>query len=163
MKWSEEAAPEEEMLEIEEESDQPLYQGDSGKLSLDARRVLVQLLAGPSLDGQRHSKLWPILIRDEMAIRSRSQAGATDACLCSDHRGQHLQQVSLTSERMGSGVVVTVLPEMPWAQTASLGCRSGARRSRTTGRRPVRHGRAHQGRRPGRARPSGCWQFDRHA
>ena len=74
MNWSEEAAPEEGMLEIEageQESDQTLYQGDSGKLSLDARRVLVQLLAGPALDGQRHSKLWPILIRDEMAIRSR--------------------------------------------------------------------------------------------
>ncbi len=74
MNWSEEGTPEEEMLEIrvsELESDQPLYQGDSGELSLDARRVLVQLLAGPSLDGQRHSKLWPIMIRDEMAIRSR--------------------------------------------------------------------------------------------
>ena len=55
----------------EHASDQALYQGDSGDLSLDARRVLVQLLAGPSLDGQRHSKLWPILIRDEAAIRSR--------------------------------------------------------------------------------------------
>lgn len=74
MSWSEEGAPEEGMLEIEvseQESDQTLYQGDSGELSLDARRVLVQLLAGPSLDGQRHSKLWPILIRDEAAIRSR--------------------------------------------------------------------------------------------
>ncbi len=78
MNWSEEGAPEEEMLEIEvseQESGktlyQGLYQGDCGELSLDARRVLVQLLAGPSLDGQRHSKLWPILIRDEMAIRSR--------------------------------------------------------------------------------------------
>ena len=74
MNWSEEGVLEEEMLEIEvseQESDQTLYQGDSGELSLDARRVLVQLLAGPSLDGQRHSKLWPILIRDEMAIRSR--------------------------------------------------------------------------------------------
>jgi len=76
---SEESAPEngvseEEMLNIEDNeqtSDQALYQGDSGELSLDARRVLVQLLAGPSLDGQRHSRLWPILIRDEMAIRSR--------------------------------------------------------------------------------------------
>lgn len=57
--------------DTEQESDQALYQGDSGGLSLDARRALVQLLAGPSLDGQRHSKLWPILIRDEMAIRSR--------------------------------------------------------------------------------------------
>ncbi len=83
MNWSdpmsEESTPEneasvEEMLQVkdtEQESDQALYQGDSGELSLDARRVLVQLLAGPSLDGQRHSKLWPILIRDEMAIRSR--------------------------------------------------------------------------------------------
>jgi hypothetical protein len=76
---SEESTPEdevsvEEMLQVkdsEQESNQALYQGDSGELSLDARRVLVQLLAGPSLDGQRHSKLWPILIRDEMAIRSR--------------------------------------------------------------------------------------------
>jgi hypothetical protein len=78
MSWSDdlsnETASEEEMLEVENaerESDQALYQGDSGDLSLDARRVLVQLLAGPSLDGQRHSKLWPILIRDEAPIRSR--------------------------------------------------------------------------------------------
>lgn len=82
MNWSDDLSNEiasgEEMLEVEDaeqESDQALdqglYQGDCGDLSLDARRVLVQLLAGPSLDGQRHSKLWPILIRDEAAIRSR--------------------------------------------------------------------------------------------
>ena len=78
MNWSddlpEDGVSEQEMLKAdnaEQESDQALYQGDSGELSLDARRVLVQLLAGPSLDGQRHSKLWPILIRDEAAIRSR--------------------------------------------------------------------------------------------
>lgn len=73
MSWSDNL-PEDEALEIEgmeQPSDQALYHGDSGELSLDTRRVLVQLLAGPSLDGQRHSKLWPILIRDEMAIRSR--------------------------------------------------------------------------------------------
>ena len=55
----------------EQASGQALYQGDSGDLALDARRVLVQLLAGPALDGRRHSRLWPILIRDEAAIRSR--------------------------------------------------------------------------------------------
>ena len=73
MNWSDNL-PEDEMLETEEagqESARALYQGDSGELSLDARRVLVQLLAGPSLDRQRPSKLWPILIRDEVAIRSR--------------------------------------------------------------------------------------------
>jgi len=40
-------------------------------LPVETRRVLVQLLAGPSLDGRRHSKLWPILVRDEALIRSR--------------------------------------------------------------------------------------------
>lgn len=33
--------------------------------------MLVQLLAGPSVDGRRHSKLWPTLVRDEALIRSR--------------------------------------------------------------------------------------------
>lgn len=32
---------------------------------------MAQLLAGPSLDGRRHPKLWPALIRDEQIIRSR--------------------------------------------------------------------------------------------
>lgn len=73
MKWSENM-PEDQPLETggqEQDSGHALYMGDSGELSLDARRVLVQLLAGPSLDGRRHSKLWPILIRDEGFIRSR--------------------------------------------------------------------------------------------
>ena len=73
MNWSEHS-PVDEMLEAEDtkqELDQTLYHGDSGELSLESRRVLVQLLAGPSLDGQRHSKLWPFLIRDEAAIRGR--------------------------------------------------------------------------------------------
>jgi len=56
---------------IEPESEQGLYRGDSGELSLDSRRVLVQLLAGPSLDAERHPRLWPAMIRDEPVIRSR--------------------------------------------------------------------------------------------
>jgi hypothetical protein len=56
---------------VEQESDQGLYRGDSGELSFDSRRALVQLLAGPSLDAERHPKLWPVLIRDEPVIRSR--------------------------------------------------------------------------------------------
>jgi len=48
-----------------------LFSGDSGTLALDTRRVLVQLLVGPALDGQRHSRLWPILVRDEALIRQR--------------------------------------------------------------------------------------------
>jgi hypothetical protein len=48
-----------------------LFIGDSGELSLDTRRVLVQLLSGPSLDGRRHAKLWPVLVRDELLVRKR--------------------------------------------------------------------------------------------
>ena len=54
-----------------QESATHLFRGDSGELTLDTRRALVQLLAGPSLDGLRHPKLWPILVRDEAVIRRR--------------------------------------------------------------------------------------------
>ncbi len=48
-----------------------LYPDDHGLLPADTRRVMVQLLAGPFVDGRRHSKLWPVLMRDEAVIRSR--------------------------------------------------------------------------------------------
>lgn len=48
-----------------------LYPGDTGKLPEDARRVLIQMLSGPSIDSKRHSKLWPALLRNQNIIRSR--------------------------------------------------------------------------------------------
>jgi hypothetical protein len=48
-----------------------LFADDSGELPQETRRVLVQLLAGPSMDGRRHPKLWPVLVRDEALIRRR--------------------------------------------------------------------------------------------
>lgn len=48
-----------------------LYPGDTGQLPEEARRVLVQLLAGPSLDAKRHGRLWPALRRHEAIVRSR--------------------------------------------------------------------------------------------
>jgi len=48
-----------------------LFAGDTGELPLETRRVLAQLLAGPSLDGRRHSKLWSALLRDEVIVRRR--------------------------------------------------------------------------------------------
>ncbi len=48
-----------------------LFANDTGELPLDTRRVLVQLLSGPSLDGRRHQKLWPVLLRDEAVVRRR--------------------------------------------------------------------------------------------
>ncbi|MBB5737717.1 MULTISPECIES: DUF4194 domain-containing protein [Xanthomonas] len=46
-----------------------LFLGDTGTLPFDARRALCQLLAGPSIDAQRHGALWPALLRNEAAIR----------------------------------------------------------------------------------------------
>ena len=48
---------------------QPLFVGDTGSLPFVARRALCQLLAGPSIDAQRHGALWPALLRHEAAIR----------------------------------------------------------------------------------------------
>ena len=48
-----------------------LFIGDTGELALDTRRALIHLLIGPSLDGRRHTKLWPVLLRDEAVIRRR--------------------------------------------------------------------------------------------
>ena len=48
-----------------------LFVNDTGELPLDTRRVLVQLLSGPALEGRRHARLWPVLLRDEAVIRRR--------------------------------------------------------------------------------------------
>ena len=49
----------------------PVFRGDTGELPLETRRVYVQLLLGPSVDAQRQSKLWPVLLRDERVLRAR--------------------------------------------------------------------------------------------
>jgi len=48
-----------------------VFPSDTGALALDTRRVLVQLLLGPSVDARRQSKLWHVLLRDEVVLRSR--------------------------------------------------------------------------------------------
>ena len=47
------------------------FPGDTGRLPTATRRVLVQLLLGPSLDATRQRLLWPVLLRDEAELRSR--------------------------------------------------------------------------------------------
>jgi len=63
-----EEKPEPETSEVASEI---LFIGDTGVLPLETRRVFVQLLIGPAIDARFHSKLWPILLRDEAIIRSR--------------------------------------------------------------------------------------------
>jgi hypothetical protein len=70
MNWPKgEAAPE--TPAPERVGDPALFPGDTGSLPFEARRVLCQLLAGPSVDAERHALLWPVLLREEVAIRAR--------------------------------------------------------------------------------------------
>jgi len=47
----------------------PLFEGDTGSAPEIVRRVLVQLLAGPSIDKRRHPNLWPALLANVEAVR----------------------------------------------------------------------------------------------
>lgn len=49
----------------------PLWTGDTGTLSLDSRRALVQLLKGPLMRKSKHPGLWSAVITDTEALRSR--------------------------------------------------------------------------------------------
>ena len=70
MSWPD-PEPGNQLDETASDSTVSLFAGDTGELPLETRRVLAQLLAGPSLDGRRHSKLWSALLRDEAVIRRR--------------------------------------------------------------------------------------------
>jgi len=80
------AAPPGEGPGAQGELPEPLYPGDTGELPEEARRVLVQLLAGPSLDARRHSRLWPALLRHQAIIRSRLAELFLELVLDADHR-----------------------------------------------------------------------------
>jgi hypothetical protein len=72
MNWSEDMdEPIPENSSPERVGDPVLFPGDTGSLPFEARRVLCQLLAGPSVDAERHALLWPVLLREETAIRAR--------------------------------------------------------------------------------------------
>jgi hypothetical protein len=86
-----------------EGDDLPAFSGDTGTLSIDARRVLVQLLLGPALDAQRQSKLWPVLLRDERALRSRLHELFLELVV------DHDQQVAFTRQVADPEVDVPVL------------------------------------------------------
>lgn len=80
-----------------------LYVGDTGDLALETRRVLVHLLAGPSLEARRHSHLWPILLRDEALVRSRLAELFLDLVLDRD------TQVAFTRQADAGDLEVPVL------------------------------------------------------
>lgn len=79
------------------------FRGDTGGLPIDTRRVLVQLLLGPSVDARRQSKLWPVLLRDEAVIRSRMHDLFLEVVI------DHEQRVAFTRQVVSEDLDVPIL------------------------------------------------------
>lgn len=91
------------MVASADASGNALFANDTGELPLDTRRVLVQLLSGPALEGRRHPKLWPVLLRDEQAVRRRLSELFLDLVLDRD------MQVAFTSQVVAADLDVPIL------------------------------------------------------
>jgi hypothetical protein len=79
------------------------FAGDTGQLPLDTRRVLVQLLLGPSVDATRQRKLWTVLLRDEAVLRSRLHDLFLDLVVDAE------QQVAFTRQVVAEDIDAPVL------------------------------------------------------
>jgi len=75
-----------------------LFSGDVGELPYETRRVLVRLLLGPTLDARRHSKLWPILARDESVIRARLHDLFLDLVVDQGQQVAYIRQVDAETD-----------------------------------------------------------------
>lgn len=80
-----------------------MFAGDTGQLPLDTRRVLVQLLLGPSVDATRQRHLWPVLLRDEATLRARLHELFLDLVVDTD------QQVAFTRQVVADNIDAPVL------------------------------------------------------
>lgn len=86
-----------------ERNDDATFPGDTGSLPIDTRRVMVQLLLGPSVDARRQSKLWPVLLRDEAIVRSRLHELFLEVII------DHEQQVAFTRQVTSEELEVPIL------------------------------------------------------
>lgn len=124
--WTEESDAAAERAATEDESeaaparerdDETVFLGDTGSLPIDTRRVMVQLLLGPSVDARRQSKLWPILLRDETVIRSRMHELFLEVVI------DHEQQVAFTRQVVSEELDVPILlrrASLTFVETALL-------------------------------------------
>ncbi|MGX5652715.1 DUF4194 domain-containing protein [Hydrogenophaga borbori] len=91
--WSEGTTPPADSIQALQESQRSVFEGDAGTLPQETRRTLVQLLAGPVVDGQRNPKVWDVVVRDEAVLRSRLHDLYMDLVLDRDHKVAFLRQV----------------------------------------------------------------------
>lgn len=84
-------------------SDTGIFPGDLGLIPHDTRRVLVQLLLGPAVDGRRQGNLWAVLLRDEAVVRERLHELFLDLVIDYD------QKVSFTRQVVADDIEIPVL------------------------------------------------------
>lgn len=84
-------------------ADAALFAGDTGLTRQDTRHAMVALLMGPALDARRHSKLWPVLLRDEKVIRSRLHELFLDLVM------DHEMRVAFTRQVKSDDIDVPIL------------------------------------------------------
>lgn len=80
-----------------------VFPGDLGQIPHEARRVLVQLLLGPAVDGRRQTHLWAALLRDEAVIRERLHELFLDLVIDYD------QKVAFTRQVVAEDIEIPVL------------------------------------------------------
>jgi Domain of unknown function (DUF4194) len=71
-----------------------LFLGDMGRLKGETRRVLVQLLSGPSVDGRRQPQLWAVLLRDRRDIAALLNELFLELVIDTDQRVAFIRQAS---------------------------------------------------------------------
>lgn len=84
-------------------SDAAAFPGDMGRIPHETRRVLVQLLLGPAVDGRRQGILWPVLLRDEAVIRERLHELFLDLVI------DYEQKVAFTRQVAADDIEIPVL------------------------------------------------------
>lgn len=84
-------------------SDTGVFPGDLGRIPHETRRVLVQLLLGPAVDGRRQGNLWAVLLRDEAVVRERLHELFLD--LVTDYE----QKVAFTRQVAADDIEIPVL------------------------------------------------------
>lgn len=75
------------------ESESGVFPGDLGRIPHGTRRVLVQLLLGPAVDGRRQGNLWADLLRDEAVLRERLHELFLDLVIDYDQKVAFTRQV----------------------------------------------------------------------
>lgn len=83
--------------------DSKVFPGDLGCIPHATRRVLVQLLLGPAVDGRRQGNLWAVLLRDEAVLRERLHELFLELVV------DHDQKVAFTRQVIADDIEIPIL------------------------------------------------------